>query len=185
MATNLMSEITLPVNVGGTISNVTFEIKDKYAREAIESLGRVLYWIGVTTTSLTDGATTNPITVDGEQVQAKSGGMAQYDGEEFIFNGTAWQSVGKANFGALAFKSSASGSYTPAGTVSVQKTDDTKVTVNSITAVGSLPSCTVSGETVVFNAGTLPTKGADQSVVSASGSVTASFNGTASTVTVN
>lgn len=185
MATNLMSEITLPVNVGGTISNVTFEIKDKYAREAIESLGQVLYWIGVTTTALTNGASTNPITVDNKSVTAKEGGMAQYDGEEFIFNGTVWQSVGKANFGSLAFKNSASGSYTPTGSVSIQKAEDTKVTVNSITAVGTLPSCTVSGETVVFNAGTLPTKGANQSVVSATGAVTASFTGNQSTVTVS
>lgn len=185
MAKTYMSEMTLPVNVSGTVSNVTFTIKDAEARDAIAALGDVLYWIGVTTTVLTDGATTSPIVVNSEEVTPKKGGMAQYNGEEFIWNGSAWQSAGKANFGSLAFKNSASGSYTPAGTVNVNQAADTKVTVNSITAVGTLPSYTLSGETVVFNPGTLPTRGADQSVVSASGAVSATFSGTAATVTVS
>jgi hypothetical protein len=117
--------------------------------------------------------------------------MAQYSGEEFIWNGSAWQSVGKNNFGALAFKSSASGSYTPQGSVSaptISATGGQTTTVNSITAVGTLPSCTVSGENLTFNAGTLPTKGSDQSVVSDIGELSASqpsFTGTAATITVS
>ena len=185
MPNPLMSEITLPVIVDGEVTNVTFEIKDAAARDAIQGMGTVLYWIGVTTTALTDGSTTNPITVNGESVTAKQGGMAQYDGEEFIWNGSAWQSAGKANFGALAFKSSASASYTPTGSVSVSQAADTTTTVNSITDVGTLPSCTVSGETVVFNRGTLPTKGSDQTVVTAAGAVSATFTGNNTTITVS
>lgn len=186
-----ISKITVPVDVDGTIVLTTFDIKDATARQAIEALGDAVYWIGVTTTTLTDGGTTNPIQVGGVSTTAKKGGMAQYSGEEFIWNGSAWQSVGKNNFGALAFKSSASGNYTPAGTVSkptASITGGTTGKVNSITSVGTLPSCTVSGETLVFNAGTLPTKGADQTVVTSVGTVGVTqptFSGTAATITVS
>ena len=179
-----MSEISkLTVTVNG--ESVTVDLKDAYARQLIEALGDVLHWMGVTTSVLTDGATTNPIVINGASKTATTGGVAQYDGEEFAWDGNAWQSLGKNNFGSLAFKNSASGSYTPAGTITVTHGSDTTVTVNSITAVGTLPSWTLSGETLVFNAGTLPTKSADQTVVTASGVDTASFSGTAATITVS
>lgn len=84
--------------------------------------------------------------------------------------------------GDLASKDSVSGTYTPAGNVSVSKGEDTKATVNSITDVGTLPSITVEGEAMTIDVGTLPTKGADVSVVTASASVSASFSGTQATI---
>ena len=185
MSNALISTLTVPVNSGGTITNVSYDIKDAYARQRLEALGAAVYWMGVTTTALTDGATTNPITINSESVSAEVGGMAQYDGVEFVWNGSAWQEMGHGNFGSLAFKSSATGSFTPAGSVSVTQGSDTTTTVNSITAVGTLPAFTVSGETLTFDAGTLPTKGSDTTVVTAAGEVTASFSGTAGTVTVS
>ena len=68
--------------------------------------------------------------------------------------------------GDLASKDSVNATYTPAGSVSVSKGEDTKATVNSITDVG-----------------TLPTKGEGVSVVTASASVSASFTGTEATIT--
>ena len=111
--------------------------------------------------------------------------MAQYDGIEYVWSGSAWQEMGHGNFGALAFKNSASGSFTPQGSVSVTKGSDTTTTVNSITAVGTLPYYTHSGKALIYNAGTLPTKGADTTVVTASGSVSATFSGTEGSVTVS
>lgn len=87
--------------------------------------------------------------------------------------------------GTLAKKSSVSGTYTPTGSVSVSKEEDTTATVNSITDVGTLPTITVSGEDMTITVGTLPTKGADVSVVTASGSVSASFTGTEATISSN
>ena len=214
--TKYISKITVPVTVEGTVQNVTFEIKDAEARELISSLGDACYWIGVTTTALTDGDTTNPITVGGESVTAKVGGMAQYSSEEFVFNGTAWQSIGKNNFGDLAFKSSASGDYTPAGTVSqptftgtqgnvsvsgtptgtistgvgeanytpggsVSNVELDTTTVNSITDVGTLPTFSVSGETLTFTPGTLPTKG-ENTTVATGVSTQPTFTGTGATL---
>ena len=105
---------------------------------------------------------------------------------EFMWNGTSMDEFGSTSLlKGLAFKDSASGSYTPAGSVSVTDGTDTTTTVNSITAVGTLPVFTVSGEVLTFDAGTLPTKGDDTTVVTASGARTASFSGTAATITVS
>ena len=184
-----LSKLTLPVNVGGTVQNVEYELKDAGARELIEQIGHAIYWIGVTTDALTDGATTNPITVNGESITAKLGGMASYSGSEFVWNGTAWQEMGKNNFGALAFKSSASGTYTPAGTVAITKGTDTTDSVTGIASVGTLPDAyfTVSGETATFNwsAGTLPqADAAAKTFLTARGDDTAAFTGTEATITV-
>ena len=185
MPNQLVSSITVPVNVGGTVINVTFDIKDAYARQAIADLGNSMYWMGVTTTVLTDGATTNPITIDDTSISASVGGVAQYSGEEFAWNGSAWQSLGKNNFGALAFKNSASGSYTPSGTITVDNGSDTTSTVKPISTVGTLPSFTYSSEELTFDAGTLPTAGSDVTVVTASGTRTASFAGNSATINVS
>ncbi len=188
MPATYLSKITLPVDVAGTITNTEFTLKDAEARQMIEDLGNALYWAGVTTTTLTDGATTNPIVVNGEDVTANTGAVASYDGLEFVFNGSAWQAFGHANFGALAFKSSASGSYTPAGTVTVTEAADTTTSVTPFGSTGSLADAhfTVSGETATFvwDAGSLPTAGTAVDVVTASGARTASFSGTAATITV-
>ena len=48
-------------------------------------------WLGVTTTVLTDGATTNPITINGASVTAEDGDIVQYGTDTFAFNGEVWQ----------------------------------------------------------------------------------------------
>lgn len=58
--------------------------------------GKPVKWIGITTTTLYDGATTNPITINGSSVTAVEGNMVSYSDDEFIFNGTAWQSLGSS-----------------------------------------------------------------------------------------
>ncbi|MBQ9006114.1 MAG: hypothetical protein IJ092_07040 [Atopobiaceae bacterium] len=271
-----ISKITLP-------TGTTYDIKDATARSLIDQMSGYTDFLGVTTTALTDGATTNPITVAGESVTAKKGNIATYGSSEFIFNGTAWQAFGDlSGLGALAYKDSASGSgsvavpktytttvtpvaknvsvtgtttgsvtetkstvtvskassgtatytpagtngtssvtgscsvtpsgtigtgsgtanYTPAGSVStptITVTPNT-ATVNSITAVGTLPSCTlpaftatVASETLTlgwaagsFSAGSLPTKGSNQTVVTGIKSATStqpSFTGTGAELT--
>lgn len=107
-----ISKITLP-------SGSTYYIKDEEVRELISDIEKYTKYLGVTTTAITDGATTNPITINGESVTAESGNIATHDSKEFIFNGTAWQEFGDlSGLGTLAYKNSASGSFTPAGSVS-------------------------------------------------------------------
>ena len=118
-----ISKITLP-------SGSTYNIKDQGARDLIDAMSGYTDFLGVTTTALTDGATTNPITINGSSVTAKKGNIATYGSAEFIFNGTAWQEFGGlSGLGSLAYKNSASGS----GTVAVPKTYTTTVTPTTVT----------------------------------------------------
>lgn len=79
-------------------------------------LAQPTVWIGVTTTELTDGSTTNPITINNKQVTAVAGNITQYDGIEYVFDGEAWQEFGGGG-GALFITLTKSGS-----TYSVDKT---------------------------------------------------------------
>lgn len=108
----------MPNTYGPYISKVTlptgnsYDIKDAEARDLIAELQRNGKYLGITTTPLTEGATTNPITIDGESVTAKAGDwvITSDEKKEFIFNGTAWQEFGDmSDLGSLAYKDSASG----------------------------------------------------------------------------
>lgn len=185
-----ISQITLP-------SGSTYDIKDATAREQIAALSGATLWLGVTTTALTDGATTNPVTIASESVTAKAGSMVSYDGKEFIFNGTAWQELGSTgSLKALAFKDSASGSYTPAGSVAApvisKKTAGSTSQVTPFGSAGSLPSfsATVANGvlTLGFNAGSLPSGGNAVTVKTGDAEYEANspaFTGTAGTVNVS
>lgn len=99
-----ISSITLP-------SGNSYNLKDATARAAIAALEGGSYFLGVTTTALTDGATTNPITVDGDSVTAVNGNMVIYGNKEYVFyvkgNTKKWIEFGDlTTLGALAYKSS-------------------------------------------------------------------------------
>lgn len=133
-----ISQITLP-------SGSTYNIKDAHARELIASIETsitgAMSYVGVTTTALSDGSNTNPIVINGNSHTAKSGDVAIYGDKEFVFNGTIWNEFGDmGSLKALAFKDSASGTYTPAGSVSQPTFTGTEASV-SITGT---PSGTVS-----------------------------------------
>lgn len=172
-----ISQITLP-------SGTTYDLKDSQARSAKG-------WIGVTTTPLTDGATTNPIIINGETVTAVSGDITSYAAQEYIYNGTAWQAFGDlSDLGTLAYKNSASGSFTPAGTVSKPNVTVTPSTdaIQPVSDVGSMPTYTVTGETLVIGAGAVPTLGTAKEFLTGASAELAStptFTGTAGTVTVD
>lgn len=242
-----ISKIKLP-------SGTEYDIKDATARTLISNLSSATTFMGITITELKDGSTDNPILIQNNSnsptvnTDVRTGAIAIYNKEEFIFDGSKWHSFGDlSTLGSLAKKNSASGSvkatgtvskptftgtavsYTPEGTVSVdaitpagsvsqptftgtQQTasgitssvtvspaasgtatytpagsvsaptitpNKSTTTVNSITGVGTLPSCTlptmttsVSNETLTigwsagsFSAGTLPTKGANTTVM--------------------
>ena len=101
-----ISKITLP-------SGNTYDIKDEEARELINELASPGVFLGVTTTNITEGSTTNPIVVNGVNVTASSGDwcIRENDKKAFIFNNTnKWQEfTDMNNLGGLAYKDSASG----------------------------------------------------------------------------
>lgn len=114
--TPTISKITLP-------NGTTYDIKDAQAREDIAAIEQAIAggvtFMGETTTALTDGATTNPITINGNSVTAIKGYLVVSSSKEFVFDGTKWIELGDLDaLGALAWKDSVSATYTPAGTVS-------------------------------------------------------------------
>lgn len=50
--------------------------------------------VGETTTQLTDNATTNPITIDGQSYTAQPNDAVIYGNKEFLFDGTKWHEFG-------------------------------------------------------------------------------------------
>lgn len=152
------------INVGGE----KYYIKDKELREKVQTLeNSALHYLGKTTTELTDGSTTNPIQIDGENVTAKSGdvvvvesGLTNRTELEFIFNGTKWQEFGSSGtLKALAFKDDASTNYTPAGTVSQPTftgTENQAVSVSG-TPTGNITTGAATGDGNYTPSGTIST----------------------------
>jgi len=143
------------------VGNTAYNIKDATARDAIASLQGGMKYLGITTTPLTDGATTNPITINSESVTATTGNVVIYDNKEFVFDGTKWDEFGDlSTLGDLAYKDSASGTFTPSGSVTV-----TEVTgaISTLATAGSLPSVnpTVESITPLASVGTLPSSSYD------------------------
>lgn len=104
-----IDHITLP-------SGTTYEICDSTARAS--QAGAIIIR-GATTTALADEATTNPITINGESYTAEANDAVFYAKKEFVFDGTYWHEFGDmSGLGDLAQKDTASGNYTPEGTVS-------------------------------------------------------------------
>lgn len=122
-----ISKITLP-------SGNTYDLKDQGARDLIAQLQGASYFLGITTTALTDQATTNPITIDGDSVTAVNGNIVVYGNKEFIFNGAKWLEFGDlSSLGALAYKSS----------VSLGKGSGSNVLGEDTTFTASAPTVTV------------------------------------------
>lgn len=100
----------------------TFWLKDAQAWADIAEIRELIaggtHWIDATTTEISDGSTTNPIMVDGKSYTAQAGDIVSYGNMEYIFSkGGVWREFGSTgSLKALAFKDSASGDYTPAGT---------------------------------------------------------------------
>ena len=157
-----ISKITLP-------SGTTYNLKDAQARTDIaeirEAIAGGVIFLGVTTTALTDGSSTNPITIGGNSVTAVNGNIAIYSSEEFIFSSSdnKWHRLGPAGeFKALAYKDTASASYTPAGTVSKPTFtgSSSNVTITSTTSSNGnyTPAGSVSQPT--FSGGSMESSGA-------------------------
>ena len=117
------------------------EVKDAVARAAI--VGST-HFIGVTTTALTDGQTISQVTIGEETVTLKNGDLMLYNSKEFIFasaDGKVHELGDLTGLGSLAYKNDASGSYTPAGSVSKPDVDVTPTTT-SVAAFSTAGSVT-------------------------------------------
>ena len=107
-----ISKVTLP-------SGNTYDIKDEEARELIMEITSPGVFLGITTSNISEGSTTNPIVVDGSNVTAHNGDWCLHQETvegvtsdiAYIFNSNnKWQKfTDMSNLGGLAYKNSASG----------------------------------------------------------------------------
>ena len=162
-----ISKITLP-------SGTTYDIKDATARSNIAALSGALTFLGTTTTALTDGATTSPITIGDSSVTPKAGNVVIYGNSEFVWSAaeSKWREFGSTgSLKGLAFKDSASGDFTPAGNISQPSFTGTQATIAvKTTASGSVaiskgtgtanytPEGTVAAPTITVTANTTSVK---------------------------
>ena len=94
------------------------EVKDAVARQAIAG---GMHFAGVTTTALTDMQEISSVTINDETYALQNGDIVVYNRGEFIYasaDGKVHELGDLTGLGSLATKNSASGSYTPQGSVS-------------------------------------------------------------------
>lgn len=114
-----MAEISKITLLNGT----TYDLKDKQARDDIAAIqgaiaGGVTF-MGETSTALTDGSTAKSIVINSATVTAVKGYLVVYNSKEFVFDGEKWIEMGDLSLiGDLGWKDSASGNFTPTGSVS-------------------------------------------------------------------
>lgn len=146
----------------GSTSGAEKRLSD--AETAIEALSNATHWLGITTTTLSDGSTTNPITINGASVTAVSGDIVQdSNGEEYIFNGTAWQKFGGSigTLGNMAYVDTGTVTITPAGSNGSSSVSGTcSVTPSGTIGVGSgtanyTPAGSCSGTAVTLTSGSV------------------------------
>lgn len=175
------------------------------AESAIIKLSNATHWLGVTSTTIIDGSTTNPITINDQSVTAVSGDIVQnLSAEEFIFNGTAWQQLG-SNVGTLKSfayvdtgdvvikpkgsnaSSSVSGtcSVTPSGSVSGTGVTLSTTNVGSVTNVGSMPTYTVANGVLTIGAGAVPSVSSVEVATGVDSITDPAFTGSASSGTIS
>lgn len=118
-------------------SETKYWVQDTEARDKIETLANATHFIGVSTTEITDGGTEKP-TINGVEVNPVVGDIVIWKPLtgaplEFIWDGSKWDLLGGQaieDLGDLAYKDSASGSYTPEGSVNL--TSETMTVVTSV-----------------------------------------------------
>lgn len=145
--------------------NTELAIKDAEARSAITAIEQAIaggtHFIGISTTAIADGDDLKVLTVTGKGdiaiADQKDGDIFFYqkDGvnlEFIVANGKYYEFGSTGTLKALAFKDTASASYTPAGTITTTYTPEGSVAVNPITPAGTTkfnyqPEGTVVGST--------------------------------------
>lgn len=154
------------------VNGQQYEVKDAWAREAIESLGNPTHFLGETTSEIVDGQDLNPITINGESVTAVAGDIVVHANAEFIYSGSAWIELGDlSGLGDLAYKDTASGNITPAGTVSQPNfAGDAMTATGTFTPAGDV---TLGGGTAQSVIASVGKESATVKVLDEAGSVTA------------
>lgn len=147
-----------------TSNNTEYYVKDSEARTAIENLETQIsggvHSIGVTTTALTDGSTTNPIQIGGNSYTAVNGDLVSYDGKEFLWTTATtpacWQELGSTgSLKAFAYVDKGTATITPS--VSVPEMTCTSTGGTTDVVLGEATTFTNASSSVSFSGGTSDT----------------------------
>ena len=88
-----------------------------------EAVSSVLKMQGTTTTAISDGSTTNPVTINGSSYTAKKGDVVMYGNKEFWWTGSAWEELGdEASWALKTTTISAGTGLTGGGTLAANRT---------------------------------------------------------------
>lgn len=127
-------------NITQDANGVITPVKKSITLETLGITGAMRF-LGTTTTALTDGSTTNPITINSKSVTVTNGNVVLYSNKEFVWTGSAWELLGDE------------GSYSIKGhthTVTCKPTGSVGET--SITPAGSVSQPTFTGTAGTTNA---------------------------------
>lgn len=194
-----ISKITLP-------SGNTYDIKDTTARNSIAniqtSITGGIHYIGESSTAITNGSNTKA-TINSSEYTANAGDLVIYGQLEFIWGADdKWHEFGSTgSLKALAFKDSASGKTTPAGSVSQPTFSGTKASGLTVapassgtatyTPEGTVSQPTFSGTSATISssytpAGSVTVKAGSSSDYTPAGSLSQpGFTGTEATIPVS
>ena len=140
-----------------TFNGTTYDLKDAVARDTMAGAIKIL---GATTTALTDEATTNPITVNGESVTAVQNDAVFYSSKEFVFDGTYWHEFGDmTGLGDMAEHDLDQVEFTTTVSAQTAETTVSQATATTTVATSTDETATVapaaSGEATYTPAGTI------------------------------
>ena len=167
----------------GAVSTKTFTGTEATIKPKVTAAGTVAISTGTGTANYTPAGTVSQPTFSGSSLTS-TGSFTPAGSVSVSTNATTNKTA------TVSAASSGTATYTPAGTVSApvitKNQAGSTTTVNSITAVGTLPTLTTSvtneNLTISFSQGTLPTKGSDVTVKTGDATYTAdapTFSGTA------
>lgn len=107
-----------------------------YVNDVVSS---ALKFQGTTTTAISDGSTTNPITINSQSYTAKKGDVVLYDGKEYLWTGSAWEQLGdEASWALKTTTISAGTGLTGGGTLAANRTISlSQATIDSLALADS------------------------------------------------
>lgn len=108
-------------------------------------LASAMLFLGTTTTAITDGSTTNPVTISGSNKTVTAGNVVLYGSKEFVWTGRAWEELGnegsyKIVQAAVADPSASGTSNTFIATISQDANGKITATKKTVAVTNSAPT---------------------------------------------
>lgn len=129
-------------------------------------LSSTLKFRGITTTSISDGSTTNPITIDGQSYTAVTGDVVIKSGMEYLWASSKWNKLGDDSSYALKTVTLSGGTesgtgygISVSGTGTLESNRTISLTADTLTALGNIIPKTTGmdkGDLITFSAASTP-----------------------------